>query len=154
METSRPVVVKRMPERLNAPASKKFLGEVTPFLRSDRPQLVFDLSQVKQMDAAGVDMLLHCLNETMKRDGDVKLASLSPQAAVVLEMTRTERLFEIYQNSTDAVRSFSSFLPNAIKHSYAHSYASFAPSAGLAFPMSNVQLPASTGSQGDADQAA
>ena len=143
-----------MPERLNAPASKKFLGEVTPFLRSDRPQLVFDLSQVKQMDAAGVDMLLHCLNETMKRDGDVKLASLSPQAAVVLEMTRTERLFEIYQNSTDAVRSFSSFLPNAIKHSYAHSYASFAPSAGLAFPLSNVQLPVGTGSQGDADQAA
>lgn len=154
METSRPVVVKRMPERLNAPASKKFLGEVTPFLRSDRPQLVFDLSQVKQMDAAGVDMLLHCLNETMKRDGDVKLASLSPQAAVVLEMTRTERLFEIYQNSTDAVRSFSSFLPNAIKHSYAHSYASFAPSAGLAFPLSNVQLPAGGASQGDADQAA
>lgn len=141
METSRPVVVKRIPERLNAPASKKFLSEVAPFLRSDRPQLVFDLSQVKQMDAAGVDMLLHCLNQTMKRDGDVKLASLSPQAAVVLEMTRTERLFEIYQNSTDAVRSYSSFLPNAIKHSYAHSYASFAPSAPLLFPVSNVQLP-------------
>jgi anti-sigma B factor antagonist len=141
METSRPVVVKRMPERLNAPAAKKFLNEVGPFLRSDRPQLVFDLSQVKQMDAAGVDMLLHCLNETMKRDGDVKLASLSPQAAVVLEMTRTERLFEVYQNSTDAVRSYSSFLPNAIKHSYAHSYASFAPSAPLPFPMANVQLP-------------
>jgi anti-sigma B factor antagonist len=144
-----------MPERLNAPASKRFLGEVGPFLHSDRPQLVFDLSQVKQMDAAGVDMLLHCLNETMKRDGDVKLASLSPQAAVVLEMTRTERLFEIYQNSTDAVRSFSSFLPNAIKHSYAHSYASFAPSAPLAFPVNNVQLPMGTPPDNDgADQAA
>lgn len=141
--------MKRMPERLNAPASKKFLNEVGPFLRSDRPQLVFDLSQVKQMDAAGVDMLLHCLNETMKRDGDVKLASLSPQAAVVLEMTRTERLFEIYQNSTDAVRSYSSFLPNAIKHSYAHSYASFAPSAPMPFPVSNVQLPVGTSSDPD-----
>ena len=133
--------MKRMPDRLNSPAAKKFLNEVEPFLRSDRPQLVFDLSQVKQMDAAGVDMLLHCLNETMKRDGDVKLSSLSPQAAVVLEMTRTERLFEVYQNSTDAVRSFSSFLPNALKHSYAHSYASFAPTAPIAFPMGNVQLP-------------
>ncbi len=133
--------MKRMPERLNSPAAKKFLNEVEPFLRSDRPQLVFDLSQVKQMDAAGVDMLLHCLNETMKRDGDVKLASLSPQAAVVLEMTRTERLFEVYQNSTDAVRSFSSFLPNALKHSYAHSYASFAPASPITFQMGNVQLP-------------
>jgi anti-sigma B factor antagonist len=146
--------VKRIPERLNAPASKKFLSEVAPFLRSDRPQLVFDLSQVKQMDAAGVDMLLHCLNQTMKRDGDVKLASLSPQAAVVLEMTRTERLFEIYQNSTDAVRSYSSFLPNAIKHSYAHSYASFAPSAPLLFPVSNVQLPMATNPEADGTEEA
>ncbi len=154
METSRPVVVKRIPERLNAPAAKKFLNEVGPFLRSDRPQLVFDLSQVKQMDAAGVDMLLHCLNQTMKRDGDVKLASLSPQAAIVLEMTRTERLFEIYQNSTDAVRSYSSFLPNAIKHSYAHSYASFAPSAPLPFPAANVQLPTETAGPEGHDRAA
>jgi anti-sigma B factor antagonist len=145
--------VKRIPERLNAPAAKKFLNEVDPFLRSDRPQLVFDLSQVKQMDAAGIDMLLHSLNQAMKRDGDVKLASLSPQAAVVLEMTRTERLFEIYQNSTDAVRSYSSFLPNAIKHSYAHSYASFAPSSPLPFPGANVQLPLD-GSSPDNEQAA
>lgn len=154
METSRPVVVKRMPERLNAPAAKKFLGEVEPFLRSDRPQLVFDLSQVKQMDAAGVDMLLHCLNQTMKRDGDVKLASLSPQAAIVLEMTRTERLFEVYQNSTDAVRSYSSFLPNAIKHSYAHSYASFAPASAMGFPVPNVQLPMGASPEGDGSEQA
>ncbi len=32
-------------------------------------------------------------------------------------MTRTGRLFEIYENSTAAVKSFSSFLPNALKHS-------------------------------------
>jgi hypothetical protein len=60
------------------------------------------------------------MREAMKRDGDVKLASLSPHAAVVLELTRTGRLFEIYENSTQAVKSFSSFLPNALKHYYPH----------------------------------
>jgi hypothetical protein len=45
----------------------------------------------------------------------VKLAALSPQAAMVLELTRTERLFEIYENSTDAARSFSCFLPNTLQ---------------------------------------
>ncbi len=68
------------------------------------------------MDAAGVDMLLQCMAQAMKRDGDVKLASVSPQAAVILELTRTDRLFEIYETSTDAARSFSGFLPNAMKH--------------------------------------
>lgn len=117
---SRPVVVKRMPERMNLKQARGFLKEVEPFLYSDRPQVVFDMSQVRHIDAAGVDVLLQCMREAMKRDGDVKLASLSPQAAVVLELTRTGRLFEIYETSTQAVKSFSSFLPNALKHYYPH----------------------------------
>jgi len=112
------VIVKRIPERLNTKQARKFQQEVRPFLQSDRPQLVFDLSQVRQIDAAGVDMLLTCMSEAMRRDGDLKLAALSPQAAVVLELTRTDRLFEIYDNSTDAVRSYSSFLPNMLKQYY------------------------------------
>ena len=116
METNRPVVVKRVPDRLNMKQARAFLSETQPMLRSDRPQMVFDCSQVKQMDAAGVEMLLHCLAEVMKRDGDLKLAALSPQAAVVLEMTRTDRLFEIYDSCSDAVLSFSRFLPAHLKH--------------------------------------
>lgn len=116
METSsRPVVVKRMPERVNGRTAREFLRDVQPFLNTDRPQLVFDLSQVVQLDAAGVEMLLRCMSQAHRRDGDLKLASLSPQAVVVLELTRTERLFEIYDSSTDAVRSFSGFLPNAMR---------------------------------------
>ena len=115
METSRPVVVKRLPERLNLKQARQFFREVQPFLRADRPQIVFDLSQVKQIDAAGVDMLLQCVDAAMKRDGDVKLASVSAEAGVILELTRTDRLFEIYESSSDAARSFSGFLPNFVR---------------------------------------
>jgi len=100
---------------MNLKQSRKFLKEVQPFLNSDRPQIVFDMSQVRHIDAAGIDVLLQCMREAMKRDGDLKLAALSPQSAVVLELTRTGRLFEIYENSTSAVKSFSSFLPNALR---------------------------------------
>lgn len=116
METSRPVVVKRMPERLNLKHARALLRELQPILTSDRPQVVFDMSQVRHLDAAGVDMLLHCMTECMKRDGDLKLAALSEQAAVILELTRTDRLFEIYNTSTEAMRSFSHFLPAAMRH--------------------------------------
>ena len=121
METiSRPVVVKRMPEKMNLIQARKFLKEVQPFVNSDRPQIVFDMSQVRHIDAAGVDVLLRCMRAAVKRDGDLKLAALSPQAAVVLELTRTGRLFEIYENSTAAVKSFSSFLPNAMRQFEPH----------------------------------
>jgi anti-sigma B factor antagonist len=126
---SRPVVVKRMPERLNMRTSREFLRDVQPFLTTDRPQLVFDLTQVKQLDAAGVEMLLRCMSEAHKRDGDLKLAAVSSVAAVVLELTRTERLFEIYETSTDAVRSFSGFLPNAMKQQLLHQKQTPAPAA-------------------------
>ena len=121
METdSRPVVVKRMPARVSARVARDFWQEVQPFLSMDRPQLVFDLSPVIQLDAAGVETLLRCLSEAHRRDGDLKLASLSEHVAVVLELTRTDRLFEIYENSIDAVRSFSGFLPNAMRQQLLH----------------------------------
>ena len=116
MGTSRPVIVKRMPERINLQQAREFRREVQPFLRSDRPQVVFDFSTVRRMDAAGVDLLLECMAEVMRHDGDLKLAALSPQAAVVLELTRTDRMFEIYDTAPDAVRSFSGFLPNAMRN--------------------------------------
>jgi anti-anti-sigma factor len=115
METSRPVIVKRVPESLNLKQAREFLEEVRPLLEHDRPQLVFDLSLVRKIDAAGVEMLLHCMNEAARRDGDVKLASLSPQAQVVLDLTRTGRLFEIFASSADAARSFSGYLPNMVR---------------------------------------
>lgn len=115
METSRPVVVKRMPPRVNLREARSFFRDVQPFLKADRPQLVFDMALIEQLDSAGIEMLLECMAECMKRDGDLKLAGLSPQAATVLELTRTDRLFEIFETSTDAARSFSSFLPNAMR---------------------------------------
>ena len=118
METSRPVVVKRVPERLSMRQARQFQQEVSPFFKVDRPQIVFDMSAVRHLDSGGVDMLLECMTDASRRDGDLKLASLSPQAAVVLELTRTDRLFEIYETATDAVKSFSSFLPNAVRQFY------------------------------------
>jgi anti-sigma B factor antagonist len=115
METSRPVIVKRVPESLNLKQARVFLDEVRPLLEHDRPQLVFDLSLVQKLDAAGVDMLLYCMREVSRRDGDLKLASLSPHAQVVLDLTRTGRLFEIFATSAEAVRSFSGYLPNMVR---------------------------------------
>jgi anti-sigma B factor antagonist len=123
METSRPVVVKRIPERMNQTEARKFLRDVEPLISSDRPQLVFDLSLVRQLDVAGIEVLLQCMSQVMKRDGDLKLASLSDHAAIVLELTRTDRLFEIYETSTDAARSFSMFLPNMLRRQHQHRFA-------------------------------
>jgi anti-anti-sigma factor len=112
---TRPVVVKRIPSRLGSRQARAFMLEMDKVINSDRPQLVFDCSLVTQIDAAGVEMLLHCLSRSVQHDGDLKLSRVSPQMEIVLEMTRTDRLFEIYDTATAAVLSFSRFLPAAVK---------------------------------------
>ncbi len=58
------------------------------------------------MDSAGIEILLQCMHEAMKRDGDVKLASVSPASAAILELMRVDRLFEVFETADEAARSF------------------------------------------------
>jgi len=113
MTTGKPVVVKLLPEHLGVRQCQAFLRELEPLFGTDRPRLVFDFSGVHHLDSAGVEFLLRCMEEAMKRNGDLKLACVSPQLAVILEMTRVDRLFEIFDNSTDAVESFHRFSASA-----------------------------------------
>ncbi len=109
MKTGRPVLVMQLPTRLNLSEAREFLPEVMSVLRNDRPHLVFDFSEVQQIDSAGVEMLLKCLERVMSLDGDLKLAALSPQSSVILELTRVDRLFEIFASVDEAVGSFRGF---------------------------------------------
>lgn len=112
MSTSGPVIVMQLPEQLKRQEVGPFLEELQPLLESDRPRVVLDCSQVRHIDSAGVEMLLHCMQETMKRDGDLKLAAISPESAVILELMRVDRLFEIFNTPDEAVQSFQG-LPTA-----------------------------------------
>src|SRR5215469_14314534 len=106
MLTSGPVVVMQVPEVLNAREIQSFMEEMGPLLESNRPRVVLDCSQVRSMESAGVEMLLRCLEEVLKRDGDLKLAALSPEAEVILELMRVSRVFEAFPTSAEAARSF------------------------------------------------
>jgi anti-anti-sigma factor len=96
----------QMPEELNLDGARSFLQELEPLLECHRPRVVLDGSQVRYIDSAGVEMMLHCLEEAMKRDGDLKLAALSRESEVVLELMRVARVFEAFATADEAVRSF------------------------------------------------
>jgi len=106
MSSQKPVVVQRLPGQVNLGHVQRLMQEIAPLFKEDRPRVVFDFSQVCQIDSAGVDMLLRCVEETAKRDGDLKLAAVPPGAAVLLELTRVDRIFEIFDTVEQAVDSF------------------------------------------------
>ena len=106
MGTSGPVIVMEVPEQLNHATVETFLGEIQPLLECDRPRIVLDCCHVREIDSAGVEVLLYCMEQAMKRDGDLKLAAVSPEAAVILELMRVDRLFEAFETPAEAVQSF------------------------------------------------
>jgi hypothetical protein len=59
-------------------------------------------------------MMLHCLEEAMKRDGDLKLCAVSAELEVMLELMRVDRVFEVFATSEEAARSFSAIPADAI----------------------------------------
>lgn len=115
MTTKRPVVVLELPEKLVLGRAQLFFREVQGFLQTDRPRLVFDFSEVTQVDSAGIEVLLNCMEEAMKRNGDLKLAAIPPGPAVVLALTQVDRLFEIFENASDAADSFHHFPVHAFQ---------------------------------------
>jgi len=109
MNSTKSVVVIPVPENLTGNEAQGFLQRMKTVLQADRRGVVLDCSQVCRLDSTGLEVLLHCLEEAMKRDGELKLAAVSPAAGVILEMLRASDLFDIYATLPEAIASFDAF---------------------------------------------
>jgi anti-anti-sigma factor len=110
--------VKEFPEALNAAQGRLFLRELQNYLHDDRPCIVLDCSKVSQMDRPAIQLLLCCLEETIKRNGDVKLASVPAGARSTLNLSGVDRLFEIFDTNAEAVNSFRRLSVERASHSF------------------------------------
>jgi len=100
----RPVAVMQLPERFSRKEAQNFTREVERSMTVTRPYLVLDCSNVQHLDNSMVNMLLHCLEEAIKRNGDVKLAGVPVTDDSILGPAN--RLFEIFDTTAEAVNSF------------------------------------------------
>ncbi len=115
MTTGKPVILKALPEIVDGAHAAALSREWASLFESDHPRVVFDCSAVRYLDSGGVEFLLRCMEEAMKRNGDLKLAAIPAPVAVILEITRVDRLFEIYDNCADAVESYHRFPAQALQ---------------------------------------
>ncbi|MGA8730948.1 MAG: STAS domain-containing protein [Terracidiphilus sp.] len=116
----RNVVLKQMPEAMNGTQIRIFLRECQSSMESDRPSLVLDCSLLTEADVRIVHLLLACLEEAMKRNGDVRLAGVSPGVKVTLGSIGVINLFEIFDSNAEAINSFFPRLANAPLRNNAH----------------------------------
>lgn len=81
--------------------------ELVSTLPDDQPEnYVVDLGEVQYIDSGGLGCLVAFLRRVREDGGDIKVATLTAKVRAVFELTRLHRIFEIYDNSSAAIRSF------------------------------------------------
>lgn len=102
----RNVTVKQLPETVNEEQEWAFLEEMKMSVYAERPRVVLNCSRLSVLKESTLHLLLSCLEEAMKRNGDVRLSALTKPAKAVLDAAGLGRLFKVYDSDTEAVKSF------------------------------------------------
>ncbi len=120
MNTLRSVTVHQVPSSVTAAEARLFVRELQNHIAPERPRVVLDCANVRQMDDAMLHLLLCCLEEAMKSNGDVKLSSVTPGAEAAMRMARVHRLFETYPTNAAAVQSYQMYFRGEASPSFAY----------------------------------
>jgi anti-anti-sigma regulatory factor len=107
METQSAIMIK-LPEAFGGKEARR-LGRELKNRMSNAPRIVVDFSRVREMDLAGLEGLLDCMETVAKNDGALQLGEMSPEAEIFLELTRMDQLFNRFP-VFDASASFTSEL--------------------------------------------
>ena len=108
MNTQSAIMIK-LPETFGGKEASRLGRELKNRMSDESPQIVVDFSRVRNIDLAGLEGLLDCMEAVAKNDGALQLGEMSPEAAVFLELTRMDRLFQKFP-VFDASASFTSEL--------------------------------------------
>src|SRR5215470_10449089 len=100
-------MVLRFPERVSGAEARLFAERIGSELCLDRPRVIADLSRVRQIDSQALHVLLECLIEVTRQDGEFYLGAVSPEAATVLELTQMDTVFEILPEVAEASTNLS-----------------------------------------------
>ncbi len=77
----------------SSPELRKALLDLT---NSKVPTILVDLARVKYMDSSGVATLVEALQQVGKYKGKLKLANLRDAVKDVFELSRLDKVFDIY----------------------------------------------------------
>lgn len=67
---------------------------------------IINLKDVELMDSAGLGVLISCLRKVEEADGKLVLLGLKPSVQTLFEVVRLNQVFEIYENTEEAMLAF------------------------------------------------
>ncbi|MCK4719461.1 STAS domain-containing protein [bacterium] len=68
--------------------------------------ILVNLSEVPYMDSAGLGVLVSGLKNTNRQNGDLRIYGLQPDVRNIFELTRLNKVFQIFEDEASALESF------------------------------------------------
>lgn len=90
-------------ERLDSACSVQFRDTIIDLLEADGQPLIVDLSAVGFMDSSGLGALFIAKKMVRQRSDSFVLTGLQPRVLVMLDLSRMNDLFEVFQSIEDAL---------------------------------------------------
>ena len=87
---------------LDADSAPAFQEQLDGLLRAGVQYFVLDLGGVRFVDSAGLAALVRLYRRVRIGEGDVRLAQVPPTVLSVLELTRLNRVFDVFPTATEA----------------------------------------------------
>lgn len=75
-------------------------------LQNEKQKVILELRQLWDIDQVGLQVLMSSQQQAREKEGDVKLAELSPRLANLAEMLELGKQFAIHATVEDAIQSY------------------------------------------------
>ena len=83
-------------------------GELARILETSMKKtniIVVDCRELEYMDSTGLGALVKGLKAVMELSGDLRLAGVLPKVKMLLELTRADKVFQLFPSVADALAS-------------------------------------------------
>lgn len=100
------VVVLSVDGEINFNSSPDFRKAFLKVLDSKAKKVVINLSNVAYVDSSGLATLVEALQKIKGASGKLRLTNLSAKVKSLFEITKLEKLFEIFLTEEEALKTF------------------------------------------------
>jgi anti-sigma B factor antagonist len=106
VEKKNGLYILKLEGRLDAVSAKEVKSKINEMVKHEQINIVIDLSEIDFIDSTGLGCMVSCLRSVSKKSGDIKIAGLQAQVRAIFELTRLHRIFQIFEDTETALRSF------------------------------------------------
>jgi anti-sigma B factor antagonist len=81
-------------------------ADLDSLLSTGQHKVLFDLNELEQIDSSGIGAIIALFKRVRSNKGDMKISRLVGQPREIFSLLRLDRVFEIYGELDEALKSF------------------------------------------------